>query len=239
MNTNLLIVEDNDELREELVIFFNSIGFSSFGCACGSMALKYVKENTIDICILDIMLPDISGFTVCNDIRHVYEGPILILTALGNDEDIIKGLNCGADDYITKPCSLKVLESRVNALLRLHRRGICNSKIKVIESGDLNFDLEHKTLFKEKVFIPLSSLEWNLCEALVKNAGKIVTRKYLLYAFWDDNEKFIEDNSLSVYVSRLRKKIGTCKGKQYFDTVKGIGYRWVFEINDEVTNETS
>lgn len=238
MNTNILIVEDNNELREELVCFFNNIGFNSFGCANGSMALKLAKESTIDICILDVLLPDISGFMVCNDIRSIYGGPILILTALGKDEDIIKGLDCGADDYITKPCSLKVLESRVNALLRLHRRGMCSSKIEMIESGDLNFDLEHKTLFKEKVFIPLSSLEWNLCEVLVKNAGKIVTRKYMLSAFWDDNEKYIEDNSLSVYVSRLRKKLGACKGKQYFETVKGIGYRWLLDINDEVKDET-
>ncbi len=191
-------------------------------------AKEYMLKNQCDICILDIGLPDGTGFKLCEDLRAHYRGPILILTAFDSEEDIIHGLQCGADDYVTKPCSLRVLYTRIQALLR--RNSWDKEKSQFLASGNMVVDIEHKTVRINDNLVSLGKTEVELILLLIQGHGQIMPRNILLEKIWDNRDNFIEDNTLSVHVSRLRNKIGQYNGMAYIETVKGIGYRWNVEV---------
>ena len=191
----------------------------------GDDALKLLQSRIYDLCILDIGLPDCSGFLLCKKIRQFYRNPIIIFTAYENEEDIVTGLMAGADDYVTKPCSLRVLRSRIFSQLR-RKQWSEEIETEIIRSGDLVIDVVHNMIFKKGRELSIKDTEFRLCYMLVRNDGRIMPRELLLERLWDMDEHFIENNTLSVYVSRLRKKLGVYNGVSYIETIKGIGYRW-------------
>lgn len=216
MNEQILLVEDDVLLREGLVELFTKQGY--FVTAVGSVsdAKEKFANGRYNLIILDVMLPDGNGYDLCESIRRTDTAtPILFLTSCDDEFQIVKGLDVGGDDYVTKPFKLLELLSRVRALLR--RNG--NTKI---GSCDIILDTERMTVRKNSETICVTPTEFQILTVLLKNSGIIVTRTALLQNIWDDSGNFIDDNTLSVHISRLREKIGS----EHIGTVRGVGYRW-------------
>lgn len=224
------MVEDDISLRRELRRGLEETGWAVSEAATAQAARRLCLTESPDLVILDVGLPDGDGFSLCHALREKIPCPILILTGFGSDDDVVLGFQSGADDYVTKPCSLRVLQSRIRALLRRADRWDSTASLC---SGDLHFDLIHKMIFRGSAELLVSRTEFDLCLALLRQNGRILPREALLAAVWDDRERFISDNTLSVHVSRLRKKLGRYQDAAYIETVKGIGYRWNVEVRKE------
>ena len=228
----IMIVEDDRELREtlkELLILKNYDVITS-----GSV--KEFDEHTdiYDMYLLDVKLPDGDGFDICERIRHNSDAPIIFITSCYDEESIIKGLDMGGDDYVTKPFHNAVLLSRISANLRrqamldksIYNMDKSNSNIYTLGSLVINFD--NLTIKKAAKDIQLSPTEFALLEILVCNRGLIVRREVFFQKLWDRTGTFVEDNTLTVTVSRLKTKLGKMDNsdKNYIDTIRGVGYRW-------------
>lgn len=229
---SILLIEDDVALAAELSSFLQENHYTVDIAENGKTAAFLIDRQHYDLCLLDICLPDCSGFELCKVLRVQFHNPILILTARDNEDDIVTGLEIGADDYITKPCSLRILLSRIRAHLR-RKLSDTNQECRSFLSGELLIDLLHHTISRNGKPLPISSLEYELCVILAKSDGRIMPREILLDRIWDSREQFVEDNTLSVHVSRLRKKLGMFCGKSYIDTIKGIGYRWNFTVMEK------
>ena len=228
----ILFIEDDAVLVTEVSDFLKEHDFAVDVAASGAEALRRIDEASYELCLLDIGLPDCSGFSLCRELRKKYRNPIIMLTAYDNEEDIIRGLDSGADDYITKPCSLRIMLSRIASQLR-RNEWFQNRSACCLHSGDLVIDPAHSMVFRQGKTLSISDTEWKLCAALAESDGRILRREQLLDRIWDSRERYIEDNTLSVHVSRLRKKLGLYENRPYIDTVKGIGYRWNFRVRKE------
>jgi DNA-binding response OmpR family regulator len=152
-----------------------------------------------------------------------------MLTICNEEEDIITGLKNGADDYITKPFSIRILLMRIETQLR-RNEWQAKKDSQIIFSGDLKVDLDTRKIYYDEEEIKLRSIEFDICEILLKNNGRIIKRDLLFESIWDCRNKFIEENTLNVHISRLRKSLKTYHGMQYIETVKSFGYRWNVEI---------
>lgn len=220
----ILIVEDNSTLRHELRDLLLSRGYTVF-CSCTRTETLYIiQTETIHLCLMDVGLPDCSGFDLCKEMRKYYTKSIVMLTAYDQEEDIVQGFACGADDYVTKPFSIRILLSRVEAQLRTAQRQAVLPEI--LHVGNLQFHFKTCQVIKNGQPVNLGKVEFDILKILLKSSGRIVERSYLLTHIWDTNEKYIEDNTLSVHISRIRKYLGTYHGEQYIETVKNRGYRW-------------
>lgn len=219
----ILIVEDDIALNRGLAFSIKQSGYniiSAFNSREGSIALL---ENTIDLIILDINLPDKSGLDLCYDIRKNSDKPIIFLTANDTEQDIINGFKAGCDDYISKPFSIEVLRQRIGAVLK--RSYVKEKNIYICGAIKINFDKIE--VLKDDEVINLTPKEYKLLELLCKNRGKVLKREIILEKLWDINGQFVDANSLSVTVKRLRKKIeDDVKNPKYIITVFGIGYMW-------------
>lgn len=216
MEPRLLIVEDDIFLREGLCEMLRREGYA-VDCAdrCRE-ARRLTAENSYHLIILDIMLPDGSGLDLCSEWRGSgRDTPILFLTAKDDEVQIVRGLDAGGDDYVTKPFRLAELLSRIRALLRRNRPLLH-------EKDGLRIDPQTMSAFYREEQLYLTPTEFQLLSALVRNAGRVLTRKILLQTIWDDAGLYIDDNTLSVHISRLREKIGNDR----IQTVRGVGYRW-------------
>lgn len=217
MNPNILLVEDDVYLREGLCELLAKESYEVM-CVCNYAEGKQIfSENDFDLVILDIMLPDGNGLDLCCFIRQSgSDVPILFLTACDEEFQIVRGLDAGADDYVTKPFRLLELLSRIRALLRRKTTST------FYESGDIRLDIKNMTVKKGKDPLLLTPTEFQIISVLIQNSGVIVTRNSLLQRVWDSDGNFIDDNTLSVHISRLRDKIG----RNCISTVRGAGYRW-------------
>lgn len=212
----ILLLEDDDFLRDGLCEMLKSQSYDPFSVSDIASARKKALESDYDLMIFDVMLPDGNGFELCRELRGAgIETPILFLTACDDELQIVRGLDSGADDYVTKPFKLQELLSRVRALLR-------RSAASVIKSNDVTLDAARMTVYKNGVDVLATKTEFQILAILIKNSGLIVTRDTLLQNIWADGSGFVDDNTLSVHISRLRDKIG----RQHIKTVKGVGYRW-------------
>lgn len=226
---SILLIEDDLILAEEISSFLRDNQYSVDCAENGNKATKLLRSNSYDLCLLDVGLPDCSGFDLCKVFRSFFQNPIVMLTACDSEDDIVTGLAAGADDYITKPCSLRILSSRISSQLR-RKKWDEKQVLTSVLSGELFIDLTHRTVSSKGEILAISNIEYELCVALAKSDGQIMPRGLLLEKIWDQREQFIEDNTLSVHISRLRKKLGLYNDKPYIDTIKGIGYRWNFTI---------
>ncbi len=217
MDYRLLLLEDDEFLRDGLTEILTKEGYDLKTVDCISEAEKLIHRYNFDLMIFDAMLPDGSGFDLCSKVRSIgNDTPILFLTAKDDEIQIVRGLDLGADDYVTKPFRLLELLSRIRALLR---RNVVKTEIKV---GGLVLDNVHFTAKKDGENILLTPIEFRLLNMIVSAGGSTVTRNILLQNIWDDSNNFIDDNTLSVHISRLREKVGA----SHIVTVRGVGYRW-------------
>lgn len=177
------------------------------------------------------MLPDGSGYDFCREIRKESEVPIIFMTACDEEVNVVLGLDMGGDDYVTKPIRVKELISRINAVLR--RKGITNTKSseEIIKTGNILIEPLKYKVYKNGLNIDLTAIEYKLLLILIKNKGNAIERVTLLEKLWDVDGNFVDGNSLTVYIKRLREKIeDDIKNPQYIETVRGIGYRWAERI---------
>lgn len=230
MNDKILLLEDDMSLIDGLQYSLKKNGFVVEIVRTVSEAKKLLQNiNQYDLLVLDVTLPDGTGFEICESIRKDNEQiPIIFLTASDEEVNIIRGLDCGGDDYITKPFKLGELCSRIRALLR--RAGISSDKPgkkTVIECGDISIDfLGSRVLLRQRP-LDLTNVEYRLLCLLVRNANHIVTREMILNELWDDSGNYVDDNTLSVYIRRLREKVETDPSQpEHLTTVRGFGYQW-------------
>ncbi len=226
---NILTIEDNTELQNEIKELLTSVGYQVFCADSRASALNILKFNKIDLCLLDVQLPDCSGFDLCLELRTFFMNPIIMLTICNDEEDILTGLRNGADDYITKPFSIRILLMRIETQLR-RNEWQARKDAQTIFSGDLKINFDTRQIYLEEEELKLRSIEFDICEMLLKNNGRIIKRDLLFESIWDCKNKFIEENTLNVHMSRLRKSLKTYRGMQYIETVKNYGYRWNVEI---------
>ena len=226
---NILTIEDNTELQNEIKELLTSVGYQVFCADSRASALNILKFNKIDLCLLDVQLPDCSGFDLCLELRTFFMNPIIMLTICNDEEDILTGLRNGADDYITKPFSIRILLMRIETQLRRNEWQVRKDS-QTIFSGDLKINFDTRQIYLEEEELKLRSIEFDICEMLLKNNGRIIKRDLLFESIWDCKNKFIEENTLNVHISRLRKSLKTYRGMQYIETVKNYGYRWNVEI---------
>lgn len=220
MSAKILIVEDDVFLRDGLQEMLEKEEYNVDSVSCISDARAAVAGKSYNLIILDVLLPDGNGFDLCSSIRDSGVNiPILFLTACDDEIQIVRGLDAGADDYVTKPFKLLELLSRIRALLRRNNSAVYNT-------GDISVNISNMTVKKNGSVIFLTPTEFQILSVLVRNNGVIVTRSVLLRNIWDDAGNFIDDNTLSVHISRLREKIGA----EHIKTVRGVGYRWEEKI---------
>ncbi|WP_163399086.1 response regulator transcription factor [Flavobacterium fluviatile] len=218
----LLIVEDEPNLLSILRKGFAENNNDVSVALDGTTALEMIHNYTFDVVILDVMLPDINGIEICRRLRAAKNFvPILLLTALGTSENIVTGLNAGADDYLVKPFKFGELDARVNALNR--RANLETEKLDSIIIGDLEINTNAKTVKREGEPIILTAKEFKLLYYLAKNTGKIVSRDQILDNVWDINFD-MNTNVVDVYINYLRKKIDKPFTTKLIHTMKGLGY---------------
>ena len=226
--SKILLLEDDISLVDGLTYSLKKNGFEAEIVRTVSEALNSIENiGKYDLLILDITLPDGTGFDVCEAVRRQgQQVPIIFLTASDEEVNIIRGLDSGGDDYITKPFRLGELCSRIRALLR--RAGVSNAdNTTVIECGDITIDLLGSRALLNGKNLELTSAEYRLLCLLVRNVNRIVTREIILSELWDEAGNFVDNNTLSVYVRRLREKVEADPSHPgHLITVRGFGYQW-------------
>lgn len=220
MEKTILLIEDDKMILSSLTEALQLKNYTVFQSKSVKEAKAVLEKQEIVLIILDINLPDGNGITLCKELRAKYSIPIIFLTAYNDEETIVAGLNAGGDDYICKPFSIKELYARINCILRRV------SDDKIIISGDLQIDLLNYKVYKNNQEIILSAIGYQILFLLVSAKGRVITRNQLLDFIESKTGNFIEDNTLSVHIKRLREKLGVYQGKAYIETIRGIGYRW-------------
>ena len=218
MKVNILIVEDEVDIREGVSEYLSEVGYNVISAEDGMQAIELFKNSKIDLVILDIMLPKANGFVVLNKIRQESNVPVIMLTAMSDDYTQIMSFDEKADDYITKPFSIIVLHKRIEALLR---RGVKVSENKKWFYGDIEIDFEGYSARKNGENIDLKPKEIKLIELLLKYEGKVLTRAQILDNLWNIEES-PNDRVIDVYIKNIRKKLLL----DCIVTVKGIGYKF-------------
>ena len=220
----VLVVEDDNIIREGLQISLRQDGYDVLTAATQNEALDTISGNqTIDAFLLDVMLPDGDGYTICREIRKKSDVPILFLTACDDEVHTVLALEQGADDYIAKPFRIRELLARMKAILRRAGKDVVQqSRIAI---GDNELDLQAGKMYRNQKNIELTAMEYRLLLIFVNHRGQTLSRKQLLTDIWDEAGDFVNDNTLTVYIKRLREKLGDFEGQPLIQTVRGIGYR--------------
>lgn len=224
----ILYVEDDLSLIDGLQYTLESSGYAVDNARTVKEALSLFRSNHYDLLLLDVTLPDGTGFDVCKEVRSSSTIPIIFLTASDQEISIVKGLDMGGDDYITKPFKLNELLSRIKALLR---RSLQFSKAEtILEANGIRVDTNERLVWKNGEPVDLPLVEYKLLCLFMKNPNHLMPREMILDRMWDGNGNFVDDNTLSVYIRRLRNKIeDTPNAPKYLLTERGIGYKWVVE----------
>lgn len=219
--TRIFLVEDDKAIAKNLTLLLRSEGFTVSHAATRGEVSAMLAGNLFDLALVDIALPDGNGFTVCTEIKERYQIPVLFLTASGDEASVVTGLNMGADDYITKPFRPRELIARIRAALRKQERAG-----QAFEVCGLCVDTASGVVTKYGREIFLSALEYRLLLIFMNNPKNIITRSRLLDELWDAAGEFVNDNTLTVYIKRLREKIENDPANpQIILTVRGTGYR--------------
>lgn len=225
----VLIVDDEEHIRELIKFNLEKNGYKTITASTGKEGLEIAKERQVDLIILDLMLPEVDGFEVCKEIRkeHTISSiPIIMLTAKGEEIDKILGLELGADDYMTKPFSVRELVARVKAQLRRNNKTIDENLIKF---GDISVNLQTREVKKSDKKVELTLKEFEILKLLIKNKGKILTREMLLDRIWG-YEYIGETRTVDVHIRHLRQKIeNDDKNPMYVQTIRGVGYKFLIE----------
>jgi two-component system, OmpR family, alkaline phosphatase synthesis response regulator PhoP len=224
-NESILVVEDEDDIRELLRYNLDKEGYRVVWAASGEEALKAVKDSEPDLVLLDLMLPGVDGLEVCRSLKqdpHTRNLPIVMLTAKGEEADIVAGLELGADDYVTKPFSLRVLLARVRAVLR-RRKAPPPSETAAITIHDIMIHPGRHEVRVQGRLVDLTAMEFRLLDLLARRPGWVFTRSQIVNEIHGDDYP-VTERAVDVQMVSLRKKLGP-SGK-YLETVRGIGYRF-------------
>lgn len=216
----ILLVEDNKSIIKGLEYAFAQNGYSCEYCLSLDEAVRKAPFN-YDAAVLDIMLPDGNGFDLFKKIRRYSDLPVIFLTAVDDEDSVVNGLELGADDYITKPFSTRELIARIKRVTNK------NSKKNIITVSGVTLDLDKSAVFENGKQLELTALEYKLLSLLMQNVGKVVTRELIFEKIWDVSGNFVNDNTLTVYIKRIRKKLDA----DIIKTVKGMGYQ-VAEVSE-------
>lgn len=209
----VLLVEDNYSIAKGLIYAFEQNEFEVKYAKSISEASKLLNEEKFNIMILDVMLPDGNGFEFYKKIKEEHFTPTIFLTAKDDEDDIVNGLELGAEDYVTKPFLIRELIARMNKILS-------KSKSNKIKIKDISIDLDKMLVYKNDEEINLTALETKLLIYMFTNAGKVLKREYIIEKIWDWTKNDVNDNTISVYIKRIREKLDT----DIIVTIKGIGY---------------
>ena len=224
MTQKIYIVEDEPDIRETLKYNFSNEGFKVFTAPDGEEALSNIKKVLPDVLILDLMLPGLSGLDVCKSIRaddDIRDMSIIMLTAKGEEIDRVIGFELGADDYVTKPFSVRELILRVKVLLKKQRESLVENKL--VTFGPIRIDLDaHELKINDKEIV-LTALEFKLLQHLVKRKGRVQTREQLLGDVWGYSAE-VTTRTVDTHIKRLREKLGNTS--DYIQTIRGVGYRF-------------
>lgn len=219
----LLIIEDNSAIIKGLEYSLVQEGFKVDTATEVKQAKIKIIQNSYDLILLDVSLPDGDGFTLCKEIKQKQDVPIIFLTAKDEETDIVQGLDLGADDYITKPFRMRELVSRINTVLRRFQKGEEKKHIIVIQN--IKIDINKAKVYREDEEIILTALEYRILSMLAMNKNQVMTREQILEKIWDIAGNFVNDNTLTVYIKRIREKIGDNQtNPQIIKTIRGIGY---------------
>lgn len=228
MNETILVVDDEPEIADLLEVYLKSEGFTVFKCGTGTDALAVVRREKLDLAVLDVMLPDISGFILCGEIRKDRHFPVLMLTAKTEDVDKITGLTIGADDYMTKPFNPLEVVARVKAQLRRYTRyngSETEPTGDIIDFGGLmiNRATHEATLYDNS--LGLTPIEFDILWMLAKNRGQVISAEKLFETVW--GEKYLDrNNTVMVHIRRLREKMDEpSRNPRFIKTVWGVGYK--------------
>lgn len=224
MNNKLLLVDDDKELCGMLQSYLAQEGFETDATHTGESAVDSVLNNSYQLVVLDIMLPGLSGFDVLKTIRETSSIPVLMLTARGEDVDSVIGLELGADDYLAKPCSPRVLLAHIRAILRRSESNVFASDNDQLCIGDIELYSQSRTVYREKDPVALTSTEFTILETLMRNAGNVVNKSELSeIALGRKLAHF--DRSLDVHISNVRKKLGFISDRNNrIKTIRNVGY---------------
>ncbi len=222
----ILIVDDEKEIADLIEVYLKNEGYETVKCFTGKDALETVRKTEFDLAILDLMLPDADGFSICSAIREKYKYPVIMLTARTQDIDKITGLTLGADDYVTKPFNPLELTARVKAHLRRYKQ--YNAKTEnqnVIEINGLSINNETHKCFVFDEEIPLTPTEFGILRLLCENAGRVVSTEDIFEKVW--GEKYLDsNNTVMVHIRRIREKLHEpSRNPRFVKTVWGVGYK--------------
>ncbi len=221
----VLVVEDDEIIRDGLKFALMQENYDVISASTVSEAMEQIHAGLdIGFYLLDIMLPDGDGYQVCREIRKSSQAPILFLTACEDEVHTVMALEQGADDYISKPFRIRELMARMKAILR-RTSGTGETSEKIIRVGNNQINLQTGRVYSDNEEIILTAMEYKLLLIFLNHRGQVLTRGQILESIWDEAGDFVNDNTLSVYVKRLRRKLGDTPEGQLIHTVRGTGYR--------------
>lgn len=219
----ILLVEDNDTIVMGLKYLLEKENFEVKAVKNLEETYEIAKKEKFDLYLLDINLPDGNGFDICSKLKEKEDVAIIFLTARDDEKDIVKGLDMGADDYITKPFRNRELISRINNVLRRYGKNDTNQKDNIIKINDIEINTDSAKVMKDGKEIIFTSLEYKILVMLFSNPNVLITRQQILDKIWDIAGNFVNDNTLTVYIKRIREKLDDKEGK-IIKTVRGLGY---------------
>ena len=225
----ILLIEDDRLLNQTLAFHLKTKGYEVISSYNIESAKEYILKAKFNLIILDVNLPDGDGFDLCKMYRSKITAPIIFLTANDMESDMIKGYELGADDYITKPFHVSVFLKKIDVFLK----DTGNKNLEhVYNDGNLILNFTKRTATLQKERLELTTGEFNLLYLFIVNYKMVLTRSMLLAKLWDANEKYVDENALTMMISRIRSKIET-KDKKYIKTIYGMGYQWIGDAYEE------
>lgn len=221
-----LVLEDDSTIGYGIKYSLNQEGFEVLLCTDCKAAIELIDDSVqnIDFAILDLTLPDGNGYDICKRIKSQADIPVIFLTACDEEVNVVMGLDMGADDYITKPFRVRELISRIKSIIRRYERSSNAGFGNRLQIKDITVDFGAGKVYKEGRELTLTALEYRLFLTLLNNRGQILSRNQLLAGIWDVSGDYVNDNTLTVYIKRLREKLET-DSDELIETVRGRGYR--------------
>lgn len=227
----ILLVEDDMAITVGVEYALKKEGFSVSSAKNIKEAKEKLNNNAFNLMLLDVLLPDGSGYDLCKELRNSNSNlPIIFMTACDEEVNVVLGLDLGGDDYITKPVRIKELVSRINAVLR-RNKVVNNVPARRIQTGNIVIEPLKFKIFKNSKEITLTSMEYKLILLFIENKGNVLSRNKIIEKLWDIEGNFVDENTLNVYIKRLREKVeNNIKEPEYIETIRGLGYRWGKEV---------
>ncbi|MCD8500478.1 MAG: response regulator transcription factor [Bacillaceae bacterium] len=221
----IMLVEDDKTIATGLEYSLQQEQFETVVCYNVASAKEVVKNDlqTLDLCIFDLSLPDGTGYDLCKLVKQKSDIPVIFLSAIDDEVNVVMGLDLGADDYITKPFRIRELLSRIKSVLRRYNKQ--SPRNSLIEIGDIQIHSLEGKVYKNGKEIVLTALEYRLLLIFANHIGQVLTRNQLLERIWDVSGEFVNDNTLTVYIKRLREKLEDDPQNPIIKTVRGLGYR--------------